>query len=59
MVSKVHIIPSSDHNMHIDNPDALACQIINDIYDAKLPILRNIYSDEHKAKLLQDNNSDP
>ena len=42
--------------MHMDNPDALACAIINDIYDAKLPILRNIYSDEHKEKVL--NNSD-
>jgi pimeloyl-ACP methyl ester carboxylesterase len=24
-VSKVHRIPSSDHAMHLDNPDALAC----------------------------------
>lgn len=34
-ISKVHVIPS-DHLMHMDNPDALASAIINDIYDAGL-----------------------
>ena len=37
----VHIIPTSDHNMHMDNPDALARSIINDIYDLKLPLRPN------------------
>ena len=38
MVSKYHIIPTSDHNLHFDNPIGLANSIINDIYDLKLPI---------------------
>lgn len=32
-ISKVHVIPTSDHNMHMDNPEALANTIINDIYN--------------------------
>ena len=32
-ISKVHIIPSSDHSMHMDNGNALADTIINDIYN--------------------------
>ena len=41
MLSRVHIVPTSDHNMHTDNPTALANTIINDIYDRKLPVLPN------------------
>ena len=39
--SHVHIVPTSDHNMHTDNPSALANIIINDIYNLNLPILPN------------------
>ena len=39
--SKVHIIPTSDHNMHMDNPKALAAAIINDIYGLRLPLEPN------------------
>lgn len=49
--------------MHLDNPDALACQIINDIFDAQLPLRRNIFSDAHieAAKKMEgaEENSDP
>jgi hypothetical protein len=63
MVSKVHTVPSADHLMHLDNPDGLACCIINDIFDAKLPIRRNVFTDAHieaeKAKKVAEENSDP
>ena len=49
MISKYHTIPSADHLMHLDNPDALASCIINDIFDAKLPLNRNIFTDAHIA----------
>jgi len=39
--SRVHIVPTSDHNMSIDNPHALASVIINDIYDTQLPVEAN------------------
>jgi hypothetical protein len=29
--SRFHIVPDSDHNMHMDNPNALAAVIINDL----------------------------
>lgn len=32
-ISKVHLIPTSDHAMHMDNGTALADTIINDIYN--------------------------
>lgn len=38
MVSKYHLIPTSDHNLHFDNPIGLANSIINDVYNLKLPI---------------------
>jgi len=34
----VLIVPYSDHNMHMDNPDALANLIINDVYDLNLEV---------------------
>ena len=46
-ISKVYKVPSSDHSMHLDNPDALASAIVNDIFDAKLPLNRNIFTDAH------------
>ena len=41
-ISKVHVIPTSDHNMHMDNPEALANTIINDIYNEALPVDPNL-----------------
>jgi hypothetical protein len=38
-ICKMHIIPESDHNMHYDNPQALANTIINDLLGENLPIL--------------------
>ena len=29
--SKLHILPGSDHNMHMDNPEGLSNLIINDL----------------------------
>ena len=38
--SQIHIVPGSDHNMHLDNPYALANTIINDLVEgANEPIL--------------------
>ena len=31
--AKHHIVPTSDHNMHMDNPLAFANIIINDLLD--------------------------
>jgi len=39
--SFIHIIPTSDHNMHMDNPEALSNAIINDIYGEQLPLKPN------------------
>lgn len=36
--SQIHIVPTSDHNMHIDNPQAFANCLINDVYNKNLPI---------------------
>jgi len=36
--SQIHIVPTSDHNMHVDNPQAFANCLINDIYNKNLPI---------------------
>jgi len=33
--SRFHIVPDSDHNMHMDNPNALAAIIINDLLNLK------------------------
>jgi len=41
MGSRVHIVPTSDHNMHMDNPQALANILINDVYDSDLPVEEN------------------
>jgi hypothetical protein len=35
----MHIVPDSDHNMHQDNPLALANIIINDLLKESLPVL--------------------
>ena len=37
---KLHIIPESNHNLHFDNPQALANAIINDLLGENLPILK-------------------
>jgi len=37
--SSFHVVPDSDHNMHMDNPQALAHTIINVFLDKNLPIL--------------------
>ena len=34
-----HIIPQSNHNMFSENPDALSCSIINDIFDLRMAVL--------------------
>ena len=34
--SRIHFIPTSDHAMHMENPEALANTLINDIYDLGL-----------------------
>ena len=36
-------MPTSDHNMHMDNPDALARAIVNDVYGLKLELKPNNY----------------
>lgn len=41
MVSKYHIIPTSDHNLHFDNKTALANSLINDIYNSGLEVPQN------------------
>ena len=40
-MSKVHFIPTSDHAMQMENPQALANTIINDIYDKNLEVKQN------------------
>ena len=37
--SKFYEVPVSDHNMHMDNPDALAALMINDLLNLNLPVL--------------------
>ena len=37
--SKFYEVPDSDHNMHMDNPDALASLMINDLLGENLPVL--------------------
>lgn len=58
--SKVHFVPTADHQMHIDNPVGLARVLINDIYDLDLPIETNplaqpkrAKSDDHEEALLE------
>lgn len=34
--SRIHFVPGSDHAMHMENPEALANTLINDIYDLGL-----------------------
>ena len=41
IVSKYHIIPTSDHHIHFDNPGALANSLINDVYNLQLEIPLN------------------
>ena len=45
--SHVYKLPTSDHNMHMDNPTALANTIINDVFNSGLEIPPN-----PKAKLM-------
>ena len=35
---KFHLVKDSDHNMHMDNPEAFANIIINDLLDQQLPV---------------------
>ena len=37
--SQFFVVPDSDHNMHMDNPQALANTIINALLDLNLPVL--------------------
>ena len=39
--SNVHVVPTSDHNMHTDNAVALENTILNDIYNLNLPVKPN------------------
>lgn len=48
---KFSLCPDSDHNMHMDNPQALANLILNTLLDMDLPVLTL----EEQAKALQDN----
>ena len=41
LISKLHIIPTSDHQLHFDNPQGLANAMINDVYNLNLPVPRN------------------
>jgi pimeloyl-ACP methyl ester carboxylesterase len=34
--SRIHFVPGCDHAMHMENPEALAHIMINDIYDLGL-----------------------
>ena len=40
--SKLHILPDSDHNMHMDNPEACANIIINDLLGEHMDITPRI-----------------
>ncbi len=52
---KMHIVPDSDHNMHQDNPIALANTIINDLLKENLPVLTLLeYNDPNLKKDSQD-----
>ena len=37
-ISKYHIVPDATHNLHYNNPEALANTIINDLLHLDLPI---------------------
>ena len=39
--SRIHFVPGSDHAMHMENPEALANTLINDVYDLGLQIRPN------------------
>ena len=39
--SKVHTLPTSDHNLHMDNPAGLSTCLINDVYGLDLPVPEN------------------
>lgn len=51
----VHIVPTSDHNMHMDNPEALARAIINDVYGLRFLLLPN----KHLLKVNFNTDFDP
>jgi pimeloyl-ACP methyl ester carboxylesterase len=40
--SKSHTLPTSDHNLHMDNPGALAQCIINDVFGTNEPLKENL-----------------
>ena len=46
--SKSYVVPTSDHNLHMDNPKALAQCIINDVFGLDEPLLENPKFKEHK-----------
>jgi pimeloyl-ACP methyl ester carboxylesterase len=39
--SRIHFVPTSDHAMHMENPEGLANTLINDVYDLGLSIKPN------------------
>ena len=51
--SNVFYVPTSDHNMHMDNPEALANLILNDCFDLGLEIReneKNILKEDYTSK---------
>lgn len=44
------MVPTSDHNMHMDNPMAFANAIVNDIYELNLDVNANPKLLTEKAK---------
>jgi pimeloyl-ACP methyl ester carboxylesterase len=51
--SRIHFIPTSDHAMHMENPEALAHTIINDVYDLGLEIRGNPHNPPAEAEDLE------
>ena len=49
--SKFHEVPDSDHNMHMDNPSALAALMINDLLGLNLPVLTLKEQENNFAKI--------
>ena len=50
--SKFFVVPNSDHNMHMDNPQALSHIMINFFLDLDLPILTLDEQKQHLTQLL-------
>ena len=39
--NKLYMIPDSDHNMHMDNPQGLVNSIFNEVFGDDLPVLKH------------------